>query len=51
MDRFHKECELFHDLGGDRGQLDNADHPAPPARGNLACPLCVKGSSAGDRAL
>jgi len=41
-DRFHKECELFHDLGGDRGQLDNADHPVPPSRGNLGCPLCVK---------
>ena len=40
-DRFYKECELFHDLGGDRGQLDNADHPAPPPRGNLECPLCV----------
>ncbi len=40
-DRFHKECELFHDLGGDRGQLDNADHPTPPLRGSLlACPLC-----------
>jgi hypothetical protein len=42
-DRFEKECELFHDLGGDRGQLDNADHPVPPSRGNLECPLCVKG--------
>jgi hypothetical protein len=42
-ERFYKECELFHDLGGDRGQLDNADHPVPPSRGSLACPLCVKG--------
>jgi hypothetical protein len=42
-DRFHKECELFHDLGGDRGQLDNADHPLAPSRGGLSCPLCVKG--------
>jgi hypothetical protein len=42
-DRFHKECELFHDLGGDRGQLDNADHPVPPSRGSLPCPVCVKG--------
>lgn len=42
-DRFYKECELFHDLGGDRGQLDNAEHPIPPHRGGLACPLCPKG--------
>jgi len=42
-DRFYKECELFHDLGGDRGQLDNADHPFAVPRGNLNCPICVKG--------
>ena len=42
-DRFAKECELFHDLGGDRGQLDNAEHPIPPPRGNLECLLCVRG--------
>jgi hypothetical protein len=40
-DRFHKECELFHDLGGAHGQLDNAEHPVPPPRGNLECPLCM----------
>jgi len=42
-DRFHKECELFHDLGGDLGQLDNPDHPVAPPRGKLECSLCVKG--------
>ena len=42
-DRFEKECELFHDLGGDRGQLDNAEHPIPPPKGHLECPLCVRG--------
>jgi hypothetical protein len=41
-DRFYKECELFHDLGGDRGLLDNPDHPKPPHRGDLACPFCAK---------
>lgn len=41
-DRFERECDLFHDLGGDRGQLDNPEHPIPP-RGNLECPLCVRG--------
>jgi hypothetical protein len=40
-DRFEKECELFHDLGGDRGELDNAEHPASPLRGGLACPVCA----------
>jgi hypothetical protein len=39
-DRFYRECELFHNLGGDRGQLDNAAHPVP-ARGKLECPFCL----------
>jgi hypothetical protein len=43
-DRFAKECELFHDLGGDRGQLDNAEHPAPPPKGNIDCPICERRS-------
>jgi hypothetical protein len=42
-DRFYKECELFHDLGGDRGLLDNPEHPSPPLKGDLACPFCRKG--------
>jgi hypothetical protein len=41
-DRFYKECELFHDLGGDRGQLDNAEHPSPPPQEKLDCPYCMK---------
>lgn len=41
-DRFEKECELFHDLGGGRGQLDNADHPLPSAKENLECPVCAR---------
>jgi hypothetical protein len=41
-DRFEKECELFHDLGGPRGQLDNAEHPVPPTRGDLECPFCAR---------
>ena len=32
-------CELFHRL--DRGQLDNADHPATPEGSELACPVCL----------
>ncbi len=41
-DRFYKECELFHDLGGDRGQLDNAEHPMPPPRAGFVCPHCAR---------
>jgi hypothetical protein len=41
-ERFHRECELFHRLGGDRGQLDNTTHPKPPeALGSSDCPVCV----------
>lgn len=42
-DRFERECELFHRLGGDRGQLDNEEHPLPPPGPQLKCPICVKG--------
>jgi hypothetical protein len=41
-ERFERECELFHRFGGDRGQLDNVDHPLPPAGPQLKCPLCVR---------
>ena len=40
-ERYARECELFHRLGGDRGQLDNADHPEQPAGTELDCPVCV----------
>ena len=40
-ERYARECELFHRLGGDRGQLDNADHPATPEGSELACPVCL----------
>lgn len=41
-ERFERECELYHRLGGDRGQLDNREHPLPPAGPQLKCPVCVK---------
>jgi hypothetical protein len=44
-ERFERECELFHRLGGDRGQLDNEDHPLPPPGPQLKCPVCVKSIS------
>lgn len=43
-ERFERECELFHRLGGDRRQLDNEEHPLPPAGPQLKCPVCVKRS-------
>jgi hypothetical protein len=39
-DRFHRECELYHRLGGDSGQLDNVAHPTAPADSGLTCPVC-----------
>ncbi len=41
-ERYFRECELFHRLGGDRGQLDNTSHPKPPESvGSVDCPVCV----------
>lgn len=39
-DRYFRECELYHRLGGDNHQLDNTSHPEPPA-GVETCPVCV----------
>lgn len=41
-ERFERECELYHRLGGDHGQLDNDEHPLPPPGPQLKCPVCVK---------
>jgi uncharacterized protein (TIGR02266 family) len=38
-ERFIRECELFHRLGGDHGQLDNAGHPGGSP---FVCPLCSR---------
>jgi hypothetical protein len=41
-ERFFRECELYHRLGGDHGQLDNTSHPKPPESVERAgCPVCV----------
>jgi PilZ domain len=40
-ERYFRECELFHRLGGDRGQLDNTDHPVPPEGLAAECPVCI----------
>jgi hypothetical protein len=41
-ERYHRECELFHRLGGDSGQLDNVAHPVAPADSALVCPVCAR---------
>jgi hypothetical protein len=40
-ERYFRECELYHRLGGDRGQLDNTAHPVPPTGLDVDCPVCV----------
>jgi hypothetical protein len=41
-ERYYRECELFHRLGGDRRQLDNTSHPQPPESvASTDCPVCV----------
>lgn len=40
-ERYARECELYHRLGGDRGQLDNVEHPTVPEGSDLDCPVCV----------
>jgi len=40
-ERYARECELFHRLGGDHGQLDNTEHPTTPEGSELDCPVCV----------
>ena len=41
-ERFERECEMYHRMGGDRGQLENEFHPLPPPGPQLKCPVCVK---------
>jgi hypothetical protein len=44
-ERFYRECELFHRLGGDHGQLDNKTHPTRPSGSVLVCPICASQAS------
>jgi PilZ domain len=44
-ERYFRECELFHRLGGDRGQLDDTIHPVPPAGLDAECPVCIVSKS------
>jgi PilZ domain len=44
-ERYFRECELFHRLGGDRGQLDDTIHPVPPEGLEAECPVCIVAKS------
>lgn len=35
-----KECKNYHDFGGDRGKLLNANHPDAPNGLEIDCPFC-----------
>ncbi len=34
-ERFYSECKSYHRMGGERGQLDNPEHPTAPSRSGL----------------
>ena len=40
-ERFYSQCKMFHRMGGDRGQLDNLEHPVAPVTSGLECPVCL----------
>jgi hypothetical protein len=41
-ERYHRECEIYHRLGGDRGQLENSFHPdRPDWLPSSDCPVCI----------
>lgn len=42
QEAYYKECQNYHDFGGEEGLLDNKIHPATPERGLGLCPVCVK---------
>jgi len=37
---FDKECTIYHDFGGQTGQLDNQIHPQRPEDADWQCPKC-----------
>lgn len=43
MEAYHKECQNWHDFGGEEKCLDNEIHPDRPNGAKLAfCPVCTK---------
>lgn len=38
--RFERECNLYHQHGGESGQLDNERHPDRPDGTDWTCPRC-----------
>ena len=39
---YEKECQNYHDFGGEEGYLRNEVHPAKPEQYEGICPICGK---------
>ena len=37
---FHRQCIMWHDMGGAANNLDNEHHPKPDERSEILCPIC-----------
>lgn len=37
---YEKECHLWHDFGGEKGELDNKNHPDKGDHKDWKCPVC-----------
>ena len=37
---YERQCEMWHELGGPEGKLDNEAHPKPDGSNAVRCPLC-----------
>lgn len=42
QEAYEKECQNYHDFGGEEGYLRNEVHPAKPERYEGTCPICGK---------
>ena len=40
QEAYEKECQNYHDFGGEKGFLRNERHPAKPDGCNGVCPIC-----------
>ncbi len=40
QEAYEKECQNYHDFGGEEGYLRNKEHPAKPDRYEGTCPIC-----------
>lgn len=40
QEAYEKECQNYHDFGGEEGYLRNKEHPSKPDRYEGTCPIC-----------